>query len=201
MRNRPIGGRLLLLLGLFLLGAALLLLSKNRWEEFQAGQQAGQILSLLQQQMAASASPSSPVPEGALSSGTAGEALEIQGNAFIGVLEIPALHLALPVMDSWSDPKLAISPCRYSGSPDSGGFTIAGHNYHTHFGRLSALSPGAAVHFTSIGGETRRYAVQAVEILDPTEVKKMIADQWDLTLFTCTLSGQARVAIRCLQTG
>lgn len=41
--------------------------------------------------------------------------------------------------------------------------------------------------------------VAEVEILKPTDVEQMIAGDWQLTLFTCTVGGTSRVTVRCRQ--
>ena len=38
-----------------------------------------------------------------------------------------------------------------------------------------------------------------VETLEATAVADMVSEEWDLTLFTCDLSGESRVTVRCLQ--
>ena len=38
--------------------------------------------------------------------------VEIDGNLYIGYISIPALNKELPVMSTWSYPKLKIAPCR-----------------------------------------------------------------------------------------
>ena len=53
--------------------------------------------------------------------------------ACIGILEIPALDLELPVISSWSYSSLRLAPCRYSGSAYKGDLVIAAHNYQSHF--------------------------------------------------------------------
>lgn len=40
------------------------------------------------------------------------------------------------------------------------------------------------------------YVVAAHEQLERTDVQKMLADSWDLTLFTCTYGGANRVTVR-----
>ena len=42
--------------------------------------------------------------------------IEIEGNFYIGVLEIPSLELSLPVMADWDYEKMKIAPCHYYGS-------------------------------------------------------------------------------------
>ena len=67
--------------------------------------------------------------------------LQADGKSYIGVLDIPALGLSLPVMSQWSYPNLKLAPCRYTGSAYSGNLILAGHNYPSHFGGLQAASP------------------------------------------------------------
>ena len=45
-------------------------------------------------------------------------------------------------------------------------------------------------------GNIFRYVVAAHEQLERTDVQKMLADSWDLTLFTCTYGGANRVTVR-----
>jgi len=116
---------------------------------------------------------------------------------YIGVLEIPALGLELPVMKDWSYPKLKVSPCRYDGSAYQNNLIISAHNYDCHFGRLKSLEIGEEIFFTDMDGNIFQYEVIDMEILQPTEVEEMKSGEWDLTLFTCTYGGQSRVTIRC----
>ena len=39
--------------------------------------------------------------------------------------------------------------------------------------------------------------VAALEVLSPFDVEEMTTGDWDLTLFTCTVGGQSRIAVRC----
>ena len=120
-----------------------------------------------------------------------------EGYSYIGYLTIPDLSLKLPVMSDWSYEGLNLSPCRYSGSVETNDLVIAAHNYDSHFGRISELSNGAQVLFTDLNGSTERYEVVLVDTLNPVEIEKMTSGDYDLTLFTCTLSGMARVTVRC----
>ena len=93
---------------------------------------------------------------------------EIDGETYIGVVEIPSLELSLPVMSDWSYPQLKKAPCRYVGSVYSHDVVICGHNYDRHFGRLKELVPGDEVRFTDMDGNVFRYSVCAVEQLAKT---------------------------------
>ena len=71
-------------------------------------------------------------------------------------------------------------PCRYAGSAYTNNLVIAGHNYRQHFGPIRNLSYGDVVRLA--------------------DMEAMITGDWDLTLFTCTTGGSARVAVRCVRT-
>ena len=180
--------------GLLLLAAAFLLISYNLWEGQQAGDAAGKVLDELTQAMK---QQSENIPDYLEHPEMEMPTLEVEGNQYIGTLEIPALGLTLPVMSQWSYPKLRIAPCRYAGSAYQEGFVIAAHNYSSHFGNLNQLSSGDRIYFTDVTGNRFSYQVAEVEELNPTAVEEMVSEGWDLSLFTCTLSGQARVMVRC----
>ena len=122
----------------------------------------------------------------------------VDGSAYIGTLQIPALGLRLPVLRDWSYPNLRIAPCRYEGTPQ-GSLVLAAHNYESHFGSLDKLKPGDIVQFTDAAGSLYAYTVAQVEILQPAAIEEMIDPAWDLTLFTCTLGGQTRLTVRCMR--
>ena len=117
--------------------------------------------------------------------------------ACIGILEIPALNLELPVISSWSYSSLRLAPCRYSGSAYKGNLVIAAHNYQSHFGGLRTLPEGSEVFFTDAVGNRFSYYVAVTEALTPWSVDDMTSGESPLTLFTCTLDSQNRVTVRC----
>ena len=124
---------------------------------------------------------------------------EIEGNYYIGLLEIPSLGISLPVMSEWSYSKLKLAPCRYSGSAYTGSLTIAAHNYRTHFGPVRGAPAGTQVFFTDVKGRRFSYEVSTVETIEATAIEEAVKVAWNLTLITCTPGGQARVAVRCIK--
>ncbi len=74
---------------------------------------------------------------------------------------------------------------------------ICGHNYTVHFGRIDNLREGAKVIFTDVRGNKFVYEVKESELVNPDAVRYMISDDWDLSLYTCTLPGTARYTVRC----
>lgn len=126
--------------------------------------------------------------------------VSIDGIDYIGFVGIPSLGLELPVMADWDYEKLKTAPCRFSGSVFTEDIVIMAHNYKKHFGRLFELTVGDSVTFTDMEGHTVYYEVAALDVLNPEDVDDMTAGDFDLTLFTCTYSGEARITVRCDRT-
>ncbi len=122
---------------------------------------------------------------------------EIDGEWYIGLLSIPSLQIELPIFEHYVYDQLRYTPCRYAGSYLTDNLIIAAHNYSTHFGKIRQLDSGDVIEFTDMAGNVYRYQVMQTEILSDTATEEMKAGDWDLTLFTCTLSGAERVTVRC----
>lgn len=198
-KKRKQKGRFLIRLGLLLIAAALCFIIYNLYEEHHAREQSGQALDALQEYIPGSdQNDDTSMPDYMLNPDMEMPTQTIDGIDYIGVLEIPSLNLELPVISQWSYPNLRIAPCRYSGSAYSGGLVIAAHNYDSHFGRLKTLQTDDEVIFTDIDGNTFTYKVAVMEILEPLATEEMKSEEWDLSLFTCTIGGRSRVTVRCV---
>ena len=194
-------GRLLLAAGALCLLAAVGLTGWNLWEQNRAERSAQAAAEALAVQL--TGLPEEPEPEKPeeLDPNRPMPVIEAEGQAYIGLLEIPALSRTLPVLADWSEAALETAPCRYRGSLYLGDLIIAGHNYRSHFGSLSWLSPGDAVYFTDGTGTRYSFVVDALETVPGTDFTGMKAGVWDLTLFTCTWGGGSRLAVRCVLDG
>lgn len=124
-------------------------------------------------------------------------AVEVDGRRYVGILEIPAIGLTLPVIEDWSYPGLKVAPCRYNSTAYQNGFAICAHNYSRHFGKINTLETGNEVFFTDVDGNRFGYVVRETEILQPSDTAKVVYSDWPLTMFTCTLGGQTRFTVRC----
>lgn len=127
-------------------------------------------------------------------------AVSIDGNAYIGILEVPALQLTLPIMKDWSYRHLKLAPCRYAGEAAGPDFVLAAHNYSTHFGKLPDLPAGEKIIFTDVDQHVYTYEVEALEIVAPEDIAGMTHSGYDLSLFTCDYSGGQRLTLRCRKT-
>ena len=207
MNNKRRAGLALMAAGVLAVLAGLSLGAYNLWDNHRAGavaESAIQAIARHREELVPAAEPSANVlpevsSEPPLDPDREMPVLEVEGKRYIGTVSIPAIDIELPVQDSWSLALLKSAPCRYKGSAYRGDLIICAHNYVTHFGRLGNLLPGDQVIFTDIEGQEFYYTVAQLDTLAGTAVEEMESGDWALTLFTCTLSGQARVTVRCDQ--
>lgn len=127
--------------------------------------------------------------------------IEFDGKRYYAEIFIPELNICLPIMDEINHDNLQLAPCRYSGHAESGDLIIAGHNYASHFGPLKKIRPGAEIMIKTASGINYVYKVDCVENLSAWQVEEMETGEWELSLFTCTLSGKDRITVRCSLSG
>lgn len=183
-------GRLLMILGSLLVLTALLLFGYNRRQEQTAAKASDSVLLEMQQTIEQNAASAEGKQQPA-------RQMELDGVRYLGMLEMPALGMTLPVQADWSYEKLRSTPCVYSGNIQDGGLVILGHNYRRHFGPIDRLRQGDEVILTDASGNRFQYKVVELLVLDAAEVEEMIDSQYDLSLFTCNYDGSARITVRC----
>lgn len=189
-------GIVLVLIGAVLILSALLLYLFNANEDKQAGEAASSALEAVQTVISENTAKEQPSSE-QLEEEREDPIVFIDGYDYVGVLELPTLGLQLPVMDNWNYQKLELAPCRQFGSFYDGGLVIAGHNYRSHFARLTELEIGQPVLFTNMNGERALYAVEKLSTLASTAVDEVQNSGYDLVLYTCTYDGKRRVTVFC----
>ena len=187
-------GSICITAGTVLAFAALLLNLHNHLQAENAGRTAAAALKALAKVQSA-AVLEAPDNEG---TGKTMPAVRVGEHEYIGCLSIPALEIDLPVLAQWSDALLELTACRYNGGIETGDLVVAAHNYRGFFGELYRLAPGDEGLMVTMDGAVLRYEVAKVENLSATSVAEMLAAKdSDLTLFTCTYGGEARVTVRC----
>ena len=205
MKNKL--GKLFMILGVLLLLAAAGVASYNMIDEKKADEESAVVLAqvaevipegVTREKNEAIEDPGEwEIPSYVLDPDREMPTTKINGYEYIGVLEVPSIELELPIMSTWDDVRLKITPCRYVGSAYQNNLVIAGHNYRSHFNPLKKFVGGETVIFTDVEGNKFTYEVGSVETMAGTEIERMITGDWDLTLFTCTYNGKSRFALRC----
>ena len=208
--------RIFILSGSVLLLAAISLCIYNILQDRTANKRSQEVLSELKQLIPETSAMNSnmstgnpaddiyaPYEQEASSANTKPEPIALNGQKYCGVISLPTLDIELPVCDSCNYDDLNISPCRFSGSASGNDLIIAAHNFSSHFGHIGDLSAGDDIIFTDSGGKVYNYHVEEIRAIDGSDSEGMISGKstdWDITLFTCNLSGQARVAVRGCKT-
>lgn len=204
-------GIAIITLGAVLIASALLLSLYNRYESNRGGQEAESLMSDLESWMQQQRTEPVTQPTEETTAPTAPEetapteptldpelpVVTINGRAYVGYLEIPALELKLPVLSEWTYSLLQVAPCRQYGSTRTDDLVIAAHNYRTHFGRLKELSAGDRVVFTDMDGIVNTYAIAKIDTIDPYDVDSVLNSEFDMVLYTCTIGGKTRVTAFC----
>ena len=187
-------GKLFIIVGVFLILISLTMTFYNKYEDFNAGKQARAALDAFKSEVV--------VQNHIVESLTTEEVKEmktvnINGDDFIGTITIPSINLELPVMSEYSYSRLKKAPCRYYGNLFTNDLIICAHAYETFFANLIKLKQNDLIFFTDVDGNNYAYEVLEIEILKPTDVDKMVNNEFDLTLYTCTSDNMNRVTVRC----
>lgn len=179
MKNK----RWLIIIITLLIIVALVLLSYNIYIDNIAGQKSQEAVEKIQNELKNTSSEKI-------------ESLKVDDNEYIGIINIPSINLELPVMSDWSYTKLKTSPARYSGTLKTNDLVICAHSYKNLFRNIKKLKPNDSLIFTDMNGNKHFYEVALIEIISPEDIQKMIENEYDLTLFTCTEDNQNRFTVR-----
>lgn len=114
------------------------------------------------------------------------EGININGDLYIGLLNVPQLGLTVPIHMDLTLKKLDSAPCVYLGNLAENDLILAGHNYAAHFGNLYRLNVGAKVSITDPNGQVYSYTLAEKSSISQYQVEQVLdRDKWDLTIFTC----------------
>ena len=187
-------GKLFIIVGVFLILISLTMTFYNKYEDLNAGKQARAALDVFKNEVV--------VQNHIVESLTTEEVKEmktvnINGDDFIGTITIPSINLELPVLSKFSNSNLKKAPCRYYGNLFTNDLIICAHAYETFFANLIKLKQNDLIFFTDVDGNNYAYEVLEIEILKPTDVDKMVNNEFDLTLYTCTYDNTGRITVRC----
>ena len=198
--RRILSGVLIGLGILLILGAAGLLLY-NRQEADEAASVSAKVLPRISEHVEAAretatippleTDPNTPIPDMPVA--------EIDGQLYVGVLSIPAISYEVPVLSECTLDLLRLGACRFYGATYSNDLVICAHNYNRLYSSLAKLKPGDLVWFTDMDGLTWTYEVADLETLTPNMLEEMNHSGYDLTFFTCTYGGKARLTLRCVR--
>ena len=180
-------------LGALLVVAAVALAGYNLVYDRSAEQRAQQVLEDVRAQMPEHALLDYAAPSGKLVS------VQVDGRSYVGIVELPALDVCLPVQSTWSEENVDLCPGVLAGTPYEGNLVLGGMNYASHFGRIADMADGETVTFTDMNAHTFTYRVASAETVDARDWDAIRAGgDWNLALFCNTYSGMQATVVRCV---
>ncbi len=123
--------------------------------------------------------------------------LEIDGENFVGIIEIPLFNRKLPVCGSWNKHKVSEFPCRYSGSLYDGNLIIGGSDAAGQFDFAENISIGDSVFLTDMVGGQYFYRVEWIETTSDVSTENLVSDTADMILFARNTYSLDYTVIQC----
>ena len=187
-------GKILVIIGVFLILISLTMTVYNKYEDLKAGKDANETLNIIKNEITSQKHVVDTLPTDEVREM---KTININGDEFIGTITIPSINLELPVLSKFSNSNLKKAPCRYYGNLFTNDLIICAHAYETFFANLNKLKQNDLIIFTDVDGNVYTYEVLEVEVLKETDVEKMVNNEFDLTLYTCTYDNTGRITVRC----
>ena len=187
-------GKILVIIGVFLILISLTMTIYNKYEDLKAGKDANETLNIIKNEITSQKHVVDTLPTDEVREM---KTININGDEFIGTITIPSINLELPVLSKFSNSNLKKAPCRYYGNLFTNDLIICAQAYETFFANLNKLKQNDLIIFTDVDGNIYTYEVLEVEVLKETDVDKMVNNEFDLTLYTCTYDNTGRVTVRC----
>ena len=107
--------------------------------------------------------------------------LNVHGNNFIAILELPANNASFPVGAAWAD--MNAYPCLYTGSAYDGSLIIGTSNQRGQFEFVKEISVGDNLYVTDMTGERFSYEVADIQYSDHADNQALCSESDDLTIF------------------
>ena len=124
--------------------------------------------------------------------------LQIGGQDFSAVLDVPAFGRTLPVDHVWGADKVTSFPCRFYGSVYDGSLVIGGADQQGQFDWLDQIQQGSVVTITDMTGAEFSYVVDRVDRSKTAQAEVLISEAADLTLFVRDAYSLEYVIVRCV---
>lgn len=128
-------------------------------------------------------------------------ALELDGEDFVAVVDIPAFGLTLPVCARWDEGKVTSYPCRFWGTVYDGSLVVGGADQAGQFDCFDRIQDGSTVTVTDMTGGEYVYTVARVDRSKSAQADVLMDDSMDLTLFVRDAYNLNYILVRCMMKG
>ncbi len=109
--------------------------------------------------------------------------MEVGGENFCGIIEIPTYNADLPVCQIWDQGKLSKYPCRFTGSIYDRSLIIGGSDNDGQFDFMKEISAGETVYVTDMTGGRYRYKVSDIRRVNKLSSEYLMGFEGDLVFF------------------
>lgn len=179
-------GNLLIIIGVILITVSVLLVARSKYLDIVTKDKVSNIMNIMEDTIASVD----------ISSEDKKNYLVINDSEYIGFIHLENSDIYLPINKEYTKDNLKYSPTVYYGSIEDNNLIICAHNRRYQFGFLLNIKVGNKFTITDVNNNIYEYEVCEIEELKADSVDEMINNNYDLTLFTCTLSGTTRYTIR-----
>lgn len=189
-RKNDVIRKILIIIGVCLLAAAIVLLFAWQWNIHTAEQKVKEYVNVIRGLI--------PEPQGAVPEerrDNTMSTLSIDGTDFVGILELPRFKSVLPVCAEWGNP--AKYPCRFSGSVYDRTMQIGGTSQKGQYDFYRDISVGDSVFFTDIEGNRFSYTVTDIRYEKNADQSTLQRKDASLTLFVKNVYAFEYVIIYC----
>jgi sortase A len=180
----------LIIIGASLLVGAILLLVAWQWNVHTSEQKAKEYVNAIRELIP---EPQGAVPEERRDNTMA--SLSIEGEDFVGILEIPRFNSGLPIGANWGSPSKY--PCRLRGSVYDRTIQIGGTSQKGQYDFYRDLCVGDSVFFTDMEGNRFSYSVTAIRYEKNADQSTLQRENAALTLFIKNVYAFEYVVIYC----
>ena len=189
-RKNDVVRKVLIIIGVCLLVAAIVLLFAWQWNIHTSEQKAKEYVSVIRERI--------PEPRGAVleeRKDNTMSTLSIDGTDFVGILEFPRFEATLPVCVEWGKPEKY--PCRFSGSVYYRTMQIGGTSQKGQYDFHRDISVGDNVSFTDMEGNRFLYAVTDIRYEKNADQSTLFCEDASLTLFIKNVYAFEYIIIYC----
>ena len=126
--------------------------------------------------------------------------LQIDGQDYVCLLEVPGYGITLPVANQWDRGDVFSHPCRFFGSAYDDSLIIGGADQPGQLDFMSRLDLGDSIRITDMTGAEFRYEVSRIDRASSADYDVLASQAYTLTLFVRSSHFHEYILVRCTAT-